>query len=182
MLAGASNTVAISNAAGAVFGGSVGGSIGLDKEGSGTLTLSGVNTYAGGTNVGGGMLTLTSNGALGTGDVSLAAGGTMSLSSAVTAAHNDSTGTTLTFASATTSIVNLEGSGVQDTVAALIVDGVTEPLGTYGAVGSGAEYTDIADFTGTGELSVVPEPSTWTAVLGGMGLLCLRMRRRSQGA
>ena len=52
----------------------------------------------------------------------------------------DSTGTTLSLASATTSIVNLAG--------------------TYGAAGSGAMYTNIADFTGTGELSVVPEPST----------------------
>ena len=179
MLSGASNTIAVSNAAGAVFGGNVGGSIGLDKEGSGTLTLSGTNTYAGGTTVNVGMLTLTSNGALGTGNVSIGAGGTLSLSSGVTAAHNASTGTTLTLASATTSIVNLEGSGVQDIVAALIINGVTEPLGTYGATDSGATYTNIADFTGTGELSVVPEPSIWAMLLVSTGFFGALARRRS---
>ena len=89
-------------------------------------------------------------------------------------------GTTLTLASTTTSIVSLSGSGVQDRVAALIVNGVTEPFGTYGAPGSGATFTNIADFTGSGEILVaaVPEPSTWAALVSGLGLLaCARIRR-----
>ena len=179
VLSGVSNTIAVNNA-GAVFHGSVGGSIGLDKEGSGNLTLGSTNTYSGGTTVGDGMLTMTSNGALSTGDVSVAAGATLSLSSAVTAAHSDSAGTTMNLDSATTSTVDLEGTGIQDTVGALIVDGVEKPRGTYGAAGSGAEFTGIADFLGSGELFVVPEPSTWSVLVGGIVLLCLTLRSRAQ--
>ena len=56
VLAGASNTITVSNAAGAVINGAVGGTIGLDKEGAGALTLTGVNTYTGTTTVGAGAL------------------------------------------------------------------------------------------------------------------------------
>ena len=152
---------------------------GLTKLGTGILTLAAANTYTGPTTVSAGTLAISVNGGLGKGNVSIAAGATLSLGTAVTAAHNASTGTTLTLASTTTSLVNLAGTGLQDTVAALIINGVTEPDGTYGAPDSGATYTNIADFTGTGILSVVPEPSVWVLMAGAglwLGVSVLRQR------
>ena len=152
---------------------------GLKKLGVGILTLAAANTYTGPTTVSAGTLAISVNGGLGKGNVSIAAGATLSLGTAVTAAHNASTGTTLTLASTTTSLVNLAGTGLQDTVAALIINGVMEPDGTYGAPDSGATYTNIADFTGTGILSVVPEPSVWVLMAGAglwLGVTVLRQR------
>jgi outer membrane autotransporter protein len=56
-LAGASDTITVNNAAGAVINGTVGGSNGLIKAGTGTLTLtSGASTYSGGTTLNVGRL------------------------------------------------------------------------------------------------------------------------------
>lgn len=52
----------------------ISGSGRLIKEGTGTLTLSGSNTYSGGTNVEGGVLTGLSSSAFGTSDVKITAG------------------------------------------------------------------------------------------------------------
>ena len=158
---------------------------GLTKAGTGVLTLTAANTYTGTTTISAGGLTIAANGGLGTGNVFVGAGTTLTLSTGVTAAHNGTTGTTLTLASATTSLVNLAGAAltVQDTVTSLVVNGVVEPAGTYGAAGSGALFTNIADFTGTGELLVltgtaVPEPSTWAMGVFGLGMASVWLRRR----
>ena len=153
---------------------------GLTKLGTGMLTMAAANTYLGTTTVSAGTLAISVNGGLAMGNVSVAAGATLSLGTGVTAAHNATTTTTMTLASATTSLITLSGTGVQDIVGSLVVDGVSEPFGTYGAAGSGATYTNIADFTGTGELQVgaVPEPSSLAAGVCGFGLAAIWLRRR----
>ena len=157
-----------------------GGTGALTKVGTGTLILSAANTYTGGTTINAGNLTIAANGGLSTGNVTVAAGATLELSTGVTAAHAINT-STLTLAG-TTSMVLLDATTagtVQDTLAALTINGVAEPNGTYGGTGSGATNILPADFTGLGVLAVVPEPSTWALLLAGMaGLAALAMRRR----
>ena len=61
-----------------------------------------------------------------------------------------------------------------------------QPAGTYGATGSGAQHIDNTLFSGTGlvndlaDVTAVPEPSTWLAILTGLALLAARRVRRSQ--
>ena len=153
---------------------------GLTKNGAGILTMSAANTYVGTTAINAGTLAISTNGGLARpGSVSVAAGATLSLAAGVTAAHSNAAGDHSDPCQHTTSIVNLLGTGVQDTIPMLVINGVTEPNGTYGALGSGATFTNIADFTGTGELLVapVPEPSSWVAMIGGAGLLAYARRR-----
>ncbi|MCE9610060.1 MAG: autotransporter domain-containing protein [Chthoniobacter sp.] len=64
-LAGASNTVTVNNAAGAVLNGILSGANGLTKAGAGMLTLSGANNYSGSTAVSHGTLVLNNNRAAG---------------------------------------------------------------------------------------------------------------------
>ncbi len=72
-LSGSSQTVTVNNAAGLVISGSVGSSNGLNKAGSGTLTLTGYDAFAGPTTVSNGTLVL--GGTLSTGSAFVAEGG-----------------------------------------------------------------------------------------------------------
>lgn len=112
----------------------------LIKKGNGTLTLNGANTYTGNT---------------------IIWDGTVSINQAYMA---DWAGVFLT--SAAKLDLNF-APGVIDTVNALFIDGVFQPNGTWGAIGSGADYQSSL-FTGTGLLNVIPyEPPITTHPLPG---------------
>jgi fibronectin-binding autotransporter adhesin len=126
----------------------------LVKTGGGTQQLSGPSAYSGGTTVSNGTLEATANGALGSGNVTVAAGAHLQLDSPT--AMN--AGADLILAS--TANVNLNFSG-QSNIRAISLDGGATygSAGTYGAAGSGAANTSPI-FTGVnGVLNVTAETS-----------------------
>ena len=81
VLSGSSQTISVHNPAGLLINGSVSGTIGLTKAGTGMLTLAGTNTYTGTTTVNAGTLNAAAAGALGgTSSIVVNAGGTLLLS------------------------------------------------------------------------------------------------------
>ena len=117
--------LAIGDANDHVFSGAISGITALVKRGSGKQTLSGANLYSGATTISEGTLELTAADAL-------------------------PSGTTLEIATGST--LKLSNVSVQ-TVSALTFDGVPQYRGTWGAIGSGAQY-ERAQFSGTGMLWV----------------------------
>jgi fibronectin-binding autotransporter adhesin len=155
------NLTLASTASGMTLSGMITGVGGLTINSNATFTLSGANTYSGGTTINAGTLIVSSSGTLGSGNVSLTAGNvTLTLSGATQIAS------TATLSYVNMDIINLNYSG-SDTVIGLTVDGVSEGPGTYGA---GAINPDGV-FTGTGTITVVPEPTTVAMMALGAGLL-----------
>ena len=114
----------------------VGGTGGLVKSGTGTLTLTGANTYTGGTTVDGGTLSIA-DGALGGGDVTLAEGTTIKFNGSSFTTTNDFhiTGDPVfDVASGTTQTV----SGVIDDATGPTNPGVVEKTGAGTLLLSGA--------------------------------------------
>lgn len=106
----------------------------LVKTGAGTLTLTGANTYTGNTTVNAGVLAISS--------AFLADGSTVSIASGAQIALN--TGT------------------AEDTVAELILGGVTVPPGTYNSThGTYGSY-----FAGTGSIVIVGGYDSWATDAG----------------
>lgn len=112
------------------FSGTITGTGGLAKVGSGTFTMDGVKSYTGDTKVTGGTLSTNSASLGDLADVYIAG----------------------------TSIFNLNFAG-NDTIDSLFFNGVAQAIGTWGAAGSGATNIS-SFFTGTGVLQVssIPGP------------------------
>jgi hypothetical protein len=143
--------------------GSLSGVGGLTKTGGGQLNLSSVsNTYSGSTLVSAGTLVASS---LGTGNVEIADGASLTLN--LFTAIGSSAILTL---DGGTSLVNLNFTGTAQ-VAGLVVNDVTFGPGTYDTSTLGSQ------FSGTGMITVVPEPSSLAFLILGMGALCLGIRR-----
>jgi fibronectin-binding autotransporter adhesin len=154
----------------------------IRKTGTGTQTFNRASSYSGGTIVEAGTLIANDPAALGTGDVTVGKLGTLQLNFDDTLAD--------------TAIVTLEhGSGYgllymdfqgTDDVLKLFFNDEPQPIGTYGAPGSGAEYMDDNWFAGAGVLNVletdaapvIPEPVSALAILTALGALGGYVRRR----
>ena len=111
----------------------------LIKGGNGLLALNGVNTYTGDTWVQGGILRLGKPSLADSSKIFVATGGSLNL----------------TFPANT-----------PDTITALYLEGMFQPAGTWGAIGSGAEH-ESALITGTGRFIVAPEEPPTSQQLAG---------------
>ncbi len=171
-----SGTAGISNA----------NNLALRQQGAGTLTVSGTNTYTGGTVVASGSISGATDGAFGAGSVSVQ-----------TAAVSLSIQTGVLSAVADTATLSLEGggtlgvadfgfaelqAGVNEIVGGLFLGGILQTPGIYGSSSSGAPLANQSNeyFSGTGTITVVPEPGSAATLLVGLtALLGLpRLRRR----
>jgi autotransporter-associated beta strand protein len=102
----------------------------ITKVGTGTLTLTGANTYTGDTSVEAGTLSIANPYLADTADVLVSNGATLNL--------------------------NFAGT---DTIDSLFFAGISQAIGTWGAVGSGAMFTSPL-ITGTGLLQVTTHAIT----------------------
>ncbi len=148
------------------------GAGGIIKDGTDSLTFNVANTFSGGLTINSGTVIASADGALGAGNVSLTAGSvTLTLQNGVTQNYiNDAK--TLSYVN--TDVINLNYVGT-DVVAGLMVDGVAQAAGVYGALGLNPDGV----FAGTGTITVVPEPTTvGMMVLGASLLIGLQRFRR----
>ena len=131
----------------------------LVKTGAGTLTLANSNTYRAGTRIDNGTLRASHDGAFGgipvsvllPNYVSVAPDAALTLDSGAT---NNYIVDVASLIIATGSTVNLNFTGNPDRVRSFILDGVTQPPGTYGGPFSNAT-THLPQFNGNGTIVAV---------------------------
>jgi autotransporter-associated beta strand protein len=173
-----------------------GGARTLSKSGAGELILSGANSFSGGTTVSAGTLTLQSASALGTGSTVTLAGGRLRLSTATTTITtlNLAANSIIDFATAATLTVttlNLNGFSLTVENWANMADFFYATNWT-GAVQdtTGAAPMNLVTFSGFNagdtkwqgyddQITPVPEPATYGALLIGGMLALIVWRRRS---
>jgi autotransporter-associated beta strand protein len=157
----------------------------------GTLVLNGSNFYSGGTTINGGtLLLLGTSASLGVGEVTVnsanlmfaGASAKLSIQPGVLNAIADSA--TLSLAGGNSFGVADDGfaelmAGVNEIVGALFLGGVPQLPGTYGSTASSATFKDDEYFSGTGIITVIPEPSSTLIALAAAAALA-GLRRRSR--
>lgn len=154
IVVGGSNTLTLS---GGIANGSSAG--GFTKSGTGTLVLSGANTYTGATNVAGGTVRVTETGSL-TSPVSVASGATLDLDGVLTGSANIAG--TLSGSGTITGLTTIQSGGILD------IDGLHANGGL--TLESGAKL--VFDVSGDplhiiGPLNIASAPVT--VILEGMG-------------
>ena len=120
----------------------------IEKVGSGTWTVTGLNTYTGNTTVSGGTLAITQPYLANASTISIGATAKLQLD------------------------FNETGGQVTDVVQSLVIGGVVQSAGVYGATGSGAvaPFIDDVHFAGVGTITVPPggagNYATWATANG----------------
>ena len=153
-------------------------SLGLNKNGTGTMTLSGTNTYSGGTVFNGGILAVSSDGNLGTGPLKFS-GGTLEILTGITSSKATAlqaqggtiladTGTTSTFSGA----ISNGGALTKNGAGTLILSGnnsysgaTTVSAGTLQA-GSTTGFSRSSAFTVTSTLDLASFSNTVGSLSG----------------
>ncbi len=185
-LIGGSNAFRVTPGKGAVtISALVSGSGGVTiAGGAGTdnpaVILTQANAYSGGTTISSASLTASHDGALGAGNVTLN-GGNLKMELGALNNYIADTATLRLASTLAAEAVNLAYVG-SDTITRLSLDGGTTYVtaGTWGAIGSGAQFQNSV-FSGTGFLTVVPEPSTvGLMVIAGLGAVFFNYRFRKQ--
>ena len=153
------------NDATASYNGTIDNNIALTKSGTGTQTLSGINTYTGATTINDGILELGSAGQIATASA---------ISTAATTATFQVNGGTHT-------VGTISGIGNTDILASSTVTATSVDQGTL-TLGIGATLNLAAipgGYQSVGSISPVPEPTTWAMLLlAAMGLGIYRRRVR----
>lgn len=154
-------TLIISNNSARTFGlagSAIEGVVTLVKLGSGTLTLTGVNSYSGATVVINGTLAVAAGGTLGANTLQIAVEGTGTLALSTSDALSDQAVVSMPAFGVASAKIQL-AAGVEETVGWLLYGDKFKSVGTYGATGSGAEHIDDTHFSGSGRLRVVNSKS-----------------------
>jgi autotransporter-associated beta strand protein len=125
-----SNVTATINVGTFTISGAVSGAGSLTKSGAGALALTAVNSYTGSTTVQAGTLRVTNPCLADAANVLLSTGGTL----------------------------DLQYSGAADTIHSLLINGVAQVIGSWGAVGNANATYHTPLITGTGMLSVTVGP------------------------
>lgn len=160
-------------------GAAITGTGSFSQAGAGSTTLNVANLYSGGTTISAGSLIASANGALGSGNVSLTASG---VNLTLQGASNNFISDNATLSIVTGAMAALNQTGGSDTISGLVLGGTAQTMaGTYGSSASGAMFQFDSFFSGTGTLTLIPEPSTWAMTIMGAGLLLgvQRFRRKS---
>jgi autotransporter-associated beta strand protein len=164
------------------------GRLSLSAENSnlnlGSYILTNANTYSGGTVVNGGTLRASGAAAtFGTGDVRVR--NFLNARAAIDAGVANAIADSATLflegggAAGTADIGFMSlGAGIDEIVGSLVLGGVTQTqIGTYGSTASAATFQSDEFFSGTGVVSLVPEPTSLALVgIGALGLLARRRR------
>src|ERR1700726_2101111 len=172
VLSGAAQTIAVNNTAGLLINGSVGGTIGLTKADTGTLTLTSTSIYTGTTTINAGTLNAGAAGSLGgSSSIVVNAGGTLLLSQSGSATNdriNNSSTMTLnggTFNTGGLSEHELSGVTVTPGIGALTL--LSNSIIDLGAGASIIAFANSSAQTWTGMLRIY---HWWGAPVAGHGI------------